>query len=211
MEGSFWGSSEALNLAGRVEVLLHPGELDVAAVITGIFQGHGRLQGKALKEVGLVESERAAAGRRHHQLGHACTIAVVERVGGKLRTGVDLHLAVGEPGAGKSRAFHLQLADHDTQHLHQHFFFEGSRVDLARGLKQSLQARHLLLQVDGFPVSWLSISRELVSGRHASPLSVESHSSMRKPGHAKGLKAAVGGEERWKGSMVRPERFELPT
>ena len=64
----------------------------------------------------------------------------------------DDFVAVGEPSAEESGAGHLQFTDHDAQHLLQHFFLVDGGVDLPAGLKQRLQPRHLLLQVNGLAV-----------------------------------------------------------
>jgi hypothetical protein len=99
--------------------------------------------------------------------------AVLQRISWNAVRGGRRRIAIGQPGAGKRRPGHLQLADHDAQHLLQHLFFADGGVDLPRSLKQRLQARHLLLQVDR-----LAIARKLNSSRHCAPPSVESHSSM---------------------------------
>ncbi len=83
-----------------------------------------------------------------------------EAVPGRLDRGDGL-FAVDQAGRGKGRAIHLQLAHDDAQHLLQHFVFVDGGVDLARGLKQRLQARHLLLQVDCF-----ATAGKLNSSRH---------------------------------------------
>ena len=63
------------------------------------------------------------------------------------------HFAVAEAGAGKRGARHLKLADDDAQDGAEHGFFANGGVNLARGLEQRLQARYLLLQIDGLVVA----------------------------------------------------------
>jgi hypothetical protein len=45
----------------------------------------------------------------------------------------------------KAHTGHLQLAHHDAQNRLQHFFFADGGMHLARGLKQRLEPRYLLL------------------------------------------------------------------
>ena len=63
------------------------------------------------------------------------------------------HLAVTEAGARESSAGHFEFAHDDAQHCAEHLFFADGGVNLARGLKQRLEARHLLLQIDRFVIA----------------------------------------------------------
>ncbi len=85
MSGSVLGQQRALNVAGRVEVLLHARPLQVALVVARVFKGDGGLQGQALKEVGFIEGELAAIGRGDDQLGHAFAFAILQQIDGRVR------------------------------------------------------------------------------------------------------------------------------
>ena len=160
-----------LNEPRRVEILLHARKLDIALVVACIFKSNGGLEGEAFNEVRFVESQRTSTGSDHRQLRHTVAVAVQQRIAGhgvvgdgcigrsgKRHAGVavgsgnDL-IAIGKPGAEKGGAGHLQFPHHDAQHLLHHFFLVDGGVDLPAGLKQRLQARHLLLQVDGLAVA----------------------------------------------------------
>jgi hypothetical protein len=152
------GQQRALNLPGCIEILLHTGEGNVALMVAGIFKSHGSLQREALNKVGLVESELATVRRNNDQIGHAGSVAIVQRPGEQgafigtdgFRRVVTIHQA----GGGESRAGHLELPHDDAQHLLEDLIFMDGGVDLARGLKERLQARYLLLQVDRFATAW---------------------------------------------------------
>ena len=136
-------------------------------MVAGVFKRDGGLQRQALEEIGLGERQLASAGRRHHQFGHLAAVAVRQRIDEQTRVGggavraLGRRIAIGQAGSGKRRAGHLQLAHHDAQHRLQHFFFADGGVHLARGLKQRLQPRHLLLQFDR-----LATRRKLRVRRH---------------------------------------------
>ena len=154
--GQLLRQQRALNLARRVQILLHARELDVALVVARVFKRHGGLQRQAFKEVGLGERKLARARGRHDELGHFAAVAVGKRITEQLIwargvcCGIRRQSAVGKAGSGKRRAGHLQLAHHDAQDGLEDFFLADRRVHLARGLKQRLQPEHLLLQLDCF-------------------------------------------------------------
>ena len=79
MSGQILRQQRALDVAGRVEVLLHAGKFHIALVVAGVFEGDGGLQRQALDEVGFVDGQGAAVRGGDHQLGHALAFAVGER------------------------------------------------------------------------------------------------------------------------------------
>ena len=147
-----------LNVAGRIQILLHPRKLHDCACGCGRFREPPRPAAPVLRESRL--RRWSARGRP----GGATTSSVM-RLPSRSCRGKSEHggaLAVSSaslpdaapdhsapydrPVPGKRRAGHLQFAHHDAQHRLQHLLFADGRVHLPRGLEQRLQAQYLLLK-----------------------------------------------------------------
>ena len=135
-----------LNQPRRIQVLLHPRKRNIAFVIPRIFQSHRGLQRKPLDKVRLVERQLPSMRRRHNQLRHPLSVAIIQGITGQRRTGDACRSAlirndlipISQPGSRKRRPRHLQLPHHDPQHLLEHLILANCRMHLARGLKQRL-------------------------------------------------------------------------
>jgi hypothetical protein len=75
--------------------------------------------------------------------------------------GVGGVVTVDEVGGGESGAGHFQFAHDDAEDLFEDFVFVDGGVDLAGSLKERLEARYLLLQVDCF-----STARQVYTSGH---------------------------------------------